>query len=143
MARYRRNGEPQPPAGKPTKPAWLTGEGAKLWKQVTAQLAQMGTLAKSDAQAIARYCDQVVRWVAAAEFLKKYGETYPLKDDKGKVRCFQQFPQVGIVNKLSVSILRLEQEFGLTPSSRARLKVDTNERRAPVLSSRLRVCQTA
>jgi P27 family predicted phage terminase small subunit len=130
----RRRNEPKPTEGKPTKPKWLTGEGAKVWKQVIAQMDDMGVLTKADGSAIARYCELLVRWISNAEFLRRNGEIYPLKDDAGKIKCFQQFPQVSIVNKLSVLILRLEQEFGLTPSSRATLQVTPQSKASPVAS---------
>ena len=107
-----------------------------MWKQVVAHMETMDTLAKSDGAAIGRYCELLVRWISAAAFLRKYGETYPLKDEKGQVKCFAQFPQVGIVNRLSILLLRLEQEFGLTPASRAGLCVPT--RQAPPVPARAR-----
>ena len=52
-----------------------------------------------------RYCDALVRWRKAAN---------------GQPKCFQQYPQVSLHHKLGLMLLRLEQEFGLTPSARAR-----------------------
>ena len=49
---------------------------------------------------------------------------YLLEDDKGNIRCFQQWPKVGIANKLAQQLTRLELEFGLTPSARTRVQVD-------------------
>ena len=48
---------------------------------------------------------------------------YPHKDESGKVKCFQQWPQVAIANKLAIQLTRLEQEFGMTPSARTRIQV--------------------
>lgn len=44
----------------------------------------------------------------------------------GRRHCntgFRAFPQVGIAEKLSVQLTRLEQEFGLTPAARSRVSV--------------------
>ncbi|NLA69222.1 MAG: P27 family phage terminase small subunit, partial [Gammaproteobacteria bacterium] len=57
-------------------------------------------------------------------FVRKYGESYFVKDDYGKqIKTCQQFPEVGIINRLGVQLLRLEQEFGLTPAARTRIQV--------------------
>lgn len=84
----------------------------------------MKVLTKIDGNALARYCQLWSRWIRAEQFLQKYGDTYPLKDESGNVRCFMPWPQVAIANKLSQSLTRLEQEFGLTPSSRTRIQTD-------------------
>jgi P27 family predicted phage terminase small subunit len=123
LAKTRKR-EPKPASTAPRCPAWLDKDGKAVWKQVVPMLATMGVLANTDGNALARYCRLWVRWKQADAFIQKYGETYPLKDEKGKVKCFQQHPQVGIVNKLSTTLLRLEQEFGLTPASRSRINVD-------------------
>lgn len=119
-----RRDEPQPQEGRPSKPQWLKGDAAKVWPKVIAQLDAMGVLTKADGHAIARYCKLLVRWVDNNAFIEKYGETHPLKDKEGGVKCMIPWPQVSILNQLSNQILRLEQEFGLTPSSRASLKVE-------------------
>jgi P27 family predicted phage terminase small subunit len=133
----RRKGEPKARSGKPKKPGWVTGEAAKVWRAAIAELESMGTLAGSDGAAIGRYCVLLVRWIEASKFLAKYGETYPYKDDQGRVKGWAQFPQVATVNKLSVLVLRLEQEFGLTPASRAGLCVNLNSS-TPQVASRTR-----
>lgn len=124
-------------AGRPLKPVWLTGEAGKMWKTVTAQLEALGTLAKCDGNAVARYCEMSIRWASAAEFLRKYGESYPIKDDAGKVRCFQPFPQVAIVNKLSGELRQLERQFGLTPGARDKLNLGV--RAGPQVATRNRM----
>ena len=51
---------------------------------------------------------------------------YPLKDDGGRVKCFAQWPQVAIAHcarKLAQQFTRLEQEFGMPPSTRTRIQV--------------------
>jgi len=76
---------------------------------------------------LARYCSLFVRWKRCAAFIQQYGESYPMKDKLGNVVSFAPHPQVNILNKLSGDLLRLEHEFGLTPSARARIEVDVPE----------------
>ncbi len=61
---------------------------------------------------------------------------YPLKDEKGQVKYFQQWPQVAIANKLAQQLTRLEQEFGMTPSARARLQIQPSVRNETSAKSR-------
>jgi len=84
----------------------------------TAKLHEMGVLSKIERNPIIRYCQTWSRWKQAELFIQKHGESYPIKDEKGNVRCVQQFPAVATAHKTATILLRLEQEFGLTPASR-------------------------
>jgi P27 family predicted phage terminase small subunit len=115
--------EPEPPDGMPRCPAWLDRQAKSAWKQLVPQLKQMRVLSRIDRNALVRYCQFWSRWKKAEEFLQKHGDVYPLKDEFGKLKCLQQFPQVAISHKLGAALGRLEQEFGLTPSARSRIQV--------------------
>ena len=84
----------------------------------------MGVLTMVDQRALARYCHLWIQWRDTQAFIKENGLVYPLKDDKGNVKYVAQWPQVGVGNKLAAQLTRLEQEFGMSPSSRARISVD-------------------
>jgi len=98
----------------------LNADALKVWNEVVVELSAMGILSKSDGRALGRYCDALVRWRKAAKFIDEHGDMYALKDANGQPKCFQQYPQVSLYHKLGLMLLRLEQEFGLTPSARAR-----------------------
>lgn len=76
-----------------------------------------------DLEALAKYCDVFAQWWDAREFIAKHGQTYPLRDEKGNVRCVQQFPQVSIYRNLLAVMQKYEVEFGMTPSSRSRISL--------------------
>ena len=115
-----RKNEPKA-TGLPVCPEWLDAEAKTAWKRLVPQLIAIGCAASLDENALVRYCQLWSRWVSGSQFIQKYGETYPLKDNDGKVKCFQQHPQVSIVRSLSVVLSKLEAEFGLTPAARAGL----------------------
>lgn len=119
-AKSNRN-EPVPPPGPPECPEWLDEDAKALWAEVTPLLIYMRLLTKADRQAMTRYCLFWSRWRQAEMFIQKFGESYPVKDDKGRIKCFMPWPQVAIANRLAQQLLRLEQEFGMTPSARSRL----------------------
>ncbi len=82
---------------------------------------------RTDRNALARYCDAWSRWQNAAAFLDKHGDAYPIKGTDGTLKYMQQFPQVSIYHKLAAVLLRLEQEFGMTPSARTAIVVKPDE----------------
>ena len=113
----------QGPEGAPDQPDWLDEEARRVWETLTPMLESMGVLSRIDGNALARYCRLWSRWRQAEKWIEEKGEMYPIRNEDGSVKCFQQWPQVAIAHKLSEQLNRLEREFGLTPSSRARLQV--------------------
>lgn len=123
VSQRRLEAEVKGPAGRPDPPDGLDEEARKMWDHLLPMLECMGVLTRIDGNALGRYCRLWSRWRKAEAYLDKHGEIYPLKDDQGRIKCVQQWPQVAIAIKLAQQLTRLEQEFGMTPSARARLSV--------------------
>lgn len=86
-------------------PKYLIGEAAKKWKEETPSLIEMGVLKKQDIDAFAQYCVLFAKWKNKVLLDLPYGmdpETRALLTEMDKLRI----------------------EFGLTPSSRAGLKIE-------------------
>ena len=115
--------EPQPAVGTPHIPEWLSEDARKVWKRLVPQLRAMKVLTLVDADALAAYCHIYTRWRDAEDFLTKHGMVYPIRDDQGRVKCMQQFPQVAIARNLLLVMRAYQQEFGLTPAARARIVI--------------------
>jgi len=113
-------------AKAPPCPKHFDKEQRAVWRQLTASLKKLGVVRETDTNALERYCVLWVRWRRASVYIEKNGETYVLKDKENKPRCAMQWPQVGIINRLSILLLRLEQEFGLTPAARASIDVEVS-----------------
>ena len=107
-------------------PDWLDPDAKEAWGQVVPLLLEMGVLTKVDGNALGRYCQLWSRWKAAELFIQKHGSVYPIKDERGRTKCVQQFPQVAIAHRLSLALTRLEAEFGLTPAGRSRIQVGSS-----------------
>lgn len=122
--------EPRPPVERPTAPAWIPADARAAFDVLAAQLAEMGIVGAVDGNALARYCVLWLRWRRAEEFLAVHGDTYvvrgrPAADGKPGVPVgFKTYPQAQHALVLAHELLRLEREFGLTPSARARLVLD-------------------
>ena len=136
VTKRRRRNEAKGPSGIPSCPDWLDGDGEAMWKTLVPQLEGMGVLTEIDRNALSRYCRLWSRWRNAESFIDQHGEMYPLKDDSGKVKYMQQWPQVAIANKLAQQLTRLEQEFGMTPSARSRIQIERRREADPGGKSR-------
>src|SRR3990167_3655274 len=88
---------PKPTLGVPPCPKWLSLEARKEWRWVVKELAQAGVLSRIDRTMLAVYCHLVAEFVQAAA--------------KGE----------SVIPAKIAQIRALASEFGLTPSSRARL----------------------
>ncbi len=119
---HREKLEVQGPAGTPDCPDWLDADARAIWDQLAPMLEAMGVLSRIDGHALARYCRLWTRWRKTEAFIEKNGEVYTLRDEAGKPRYVQQWPQVSIAAKLAQQLTRLEQEFGMTPSARSRIQ---------------------
>ncbi len=123
--KLRRN-EPKPERKSPHCPAWLRKEAKRAWKEITPQLEAMGVLGRCDRSALARYCQTLAKWREAEEFLMEHGSVYPVKSADGSIVEIREYPQVGRAIRLAEQLLRLEKQFGLTPSARAGMGLSNN-----------------
>ena len=121
-----RKDEPEYETVKPKMPAWLDKEAKKEWRQIAPQLANARVLTKVDCIALARYCQLVSRWKQAEIFLIEHGMTYV-----DKFKSTHPFPQIKISKDCADQLLRMEHEFGLTPSARTRIKAAPETKEKP------------
>ncbi len=122
VSKRRQAMEVKGPEGTPERPDWLDDEAKAAWDELVPNLEGIRVLTLADRNALARYCRLWSRWRKAEAFIDEKGEMFPLRAEDGKVKCFMQWPQVAIAHKLAQQLTRLEQEFGLTPSARARIQ---------------------
>jgi P27 family predicted phage terminase small subunit len=110
--------EPEIVASLPEPPTYLAGEALEYWHEIATKLETHGLLTRIDASALAEYCVVWVRWRKAEREIEKHGQVilspsgYPV-----------QSPYVSIANKALSHVRAYESEFGMTPSSRSRVKV--------------------
>lgn len=117
--------EPETLKIAPAPPIELDADALECWNDVAPRLVSMGVLADGDRRALSRYCKIWSRWIKACEFLDKFGEFRAIKDDDGKPTGeIEEWPQVKRSLDYDQSLRRLEQEFGLTPSARTRVRVE-------------------
>jgi len=101
----------------------------RKWDAITRDLDAMGVLSCVDRHVITRYCVLYSRWVRAEKFLAEQMGGAMIahrRDSKGNPiqGSFEALPQVAIAAKLFDQMLKIEDRFGLTPSSRASIRMD-------------------
>lgn len=112
----------------PSCPAHLRGEARREWRRLGKKLAGCGLLTEIDGAALALYCQAWARWVDAERALEKFGVM--VKSPNGFP---MQSPYLAVANKAMEQMTRLLTEFGMSPSSRARVSVAAPpDRPAPI-----------
>ena len=117
MAPDVRVNEPKPSSERPACPAWLRLEAKRVWKELVPQLEAMGVLGKCDRLALGRYCQVFAKWREAEQFLADSDQ----KNVKGYLIRLGPYELASLAIRYGDQLLRLEREFGLTPSARAGL----------------------
>ena len=116
------NAEPTPDVEMPQPPSHLNEVALAEWRRISAELMALKVVSKVDATALAMYCDAYARWVEASKALQTEGMI--VTSSKG----FKSMsPYVRIVNQTLVLMKAILVEFGMTPSSRVRLVVPSED----------------
>jgi P27 family predicted phage terminase small subunit len=115
--------EPKPPSGVPRCPKHLDDVAKTEWFHTCKVLKDMGLLSLADRAALAAYCTVYSRWVEAEAQVKKYG-TIVKSPDKGVP---QKSPYLTIADQALETMRKFMVEFGLTPSSRSRIRIPDSQ----------------
>jgi P27 family predicted phage terminase small subunit len=109
--------EPAPAPVVPACPSCLGDEATKEWKRVAKELGDLGLLTRLDRGMLAAYCQAHALWVEAVASIERYGTM--VKSPNGFA---MQSPYVAVANKQVDIMVRIAAEFGMTPSSRSRIR---------------------
>ena len=110
--------EPRPAPRLPTCPACLGEAARKEWRRLSKELGELGLLTGLDRGMLAAYCQAHALWVEAVASIERYGTM--VKSPNGYP---MQSPYVAVANKQVDIMVRIAAEFGMTPSSRTRIRV--------------------
>lgn len=97
-----RVGEPRPSGEIKPAPDWLDGDAAEMWDFLLPQLTATGVMTRIDWATLARYCEMWSQWLVCRADPERFDRYMRLNGD----------------------LLKIEREFGMTPSSRSSIKVD-------------------
>jgi P27 family predicted phage terminase small subunit len=119
--------EPTSPLKIPPVPTWLSEDGQKSFIELSQLLHNMSVLTESDELSLTLLCDAYGDYKQAKEVINTLGPTQDITSREGHTKSIQR-PEVIIANQAFVRVFQLLKEFGLTPSSRA--KVNAIEQQA-------------
>jgi P27 family predicted phage terminase small subunit len=111
--------EPKPTMEIPECPDHLKGAALAEWKRITVELQKLGILTKIDRAALVAYCTAWGDYVYACTVLNVEDDV--IQSLKGGR---YQNPWVAIKNGAMDRMVRIAAEFGMTPASRTRVKVE-------------------
>lgn len=110
--------EPKFDKTPPRCPAHLSDEAKREWRRIIKDLSAANLLTIVDRAALASYCQAWGRWVESEDNIRKHGML--VKSPNGYP---MQSPYLAVANKAMEQMQRMLVEFGMTPSSRSRIKV--------------------
>jgi P27 family predicted phage terminase small subunit len=123
--------EPKPKSTAPAMPEGLPPLAIAEWKSIVPMLSLLGVLTEVDGKALAAYCEYFAQWREALDEVRTRGITLeePITKTFGETTevvgyKYKRNPAVSIANDAAKLMKSFLVEFGLTPSSRGRLKID-------------------
>lgn len=117
---------------KPRCPSFLDTYAKSEWKRVCNELYDAGLLRSVDRAALANYCQLFSTWKQATILVQEKGLI--IKTKNGNII---QSPALGIANVAARDMMKALKEFGMTPSSRARLEPDIEPEKEKTLAEQL------
>lgn len=122
-------------------PSWLEGLALQKWNEAAPVLSRMRVLTEADVETLARYCAMWERWKMAYDRCKSLGdeithlEPDPNRTDgKLRIKYTQVAPWASQMKNIGRDLLRIEQEFGLTPSSRSQVSIHASRADDPLVA---------
>ena len=122
--------EPQSPLAIPPVPTWLSEEGQKSFVELSTLLHDMSVLTQANEVSLTLLCDAYGDYKQAKEVINTLGPTQDVTSREGHTKSIQR-PEVVIANQAFVRVFQLLKEFGLTPSSRAKVNAIENQGKTP------------
>jgi P27 family predicted phage terminase small subunit len=110
--------EPKPQLVAPDPPEYLDDRAKAKFTNMAQMLARHGVMTELDVSALARYAVVWCRWIDAEAEIKKRGPVVKTTSDN-----IIQNPFLAVANKCLLQMAQIESEFGLTPSSRSRVRM--------------------
>lgn len=119
--------EPKPQAVLSIDPPdHLDEEEKMLWRSIAPEMVRLGLLTVVDVVPFSRYIEALKQYRQAKRQLNGI-LMITLRNPDGTIKYVQQNPMLHTMNQASDRMLRLEQQFGMTPAARVRLMVQAQE----------------
>lgn len=114
--RALKKNEPKPLRCIASAPEWVSPEAAAYWDKIEPMLYRIGVLTEADELMLGILCQSYANLLRAREMLEKHGPV--IKTPNGSI---QISPFKSLERQAFADIIKVCQEFGMSPSSRSRL----------------------
>ena len=123
-------------AMEPNMPPFLSEVAQREWNAIVPLLLRLGVLTELDGKALAAYCFSYARWRDAEQLVVSLGGPVirePIRDKEGnKVgERLKRNPAIAISSDALKNMKSYLVEFGLTPATRSRLKIEQPKEEDP------------
>lgn len=112
-------------------PSWLSAKAKTLFNDLSEDLIELNVLNNLDINSLALYCHHYIKFLELEKEIKKEGETIEYTNREGFTNVVEN-PKLKIKNKYFEILNKLSKEFGLSPLSRLRLTVHSNEKESEI-----------
>jgi len=123
--------EPTPRRGKVDPPGHISTKARQTWAYVSTTLDDMGVLTQADAIALECLCEAYADYLNARQELKAFGSNYYETTTERGSTLYRLHPAMQVVQEADKRVKWWLSEFGKTPSSRSRLRVDQRANEEP------------
>lgn len=124
--------EPKPEVKIPPCPSWLSVEAKREYKRHAKMLVGLRVMTEADRMALAAYAHEFGKWREACERVEFDGPV--LVGEKGGKYLN---PWQNIASNHFKNMVKLMQEFGLTPASRSRIEAQPEDEQEMTLAEKL------
>lgn len=119
-----RGNEPRPVQSEEDAPDYLSDEATEIWDELAPLLINLGVLTEIDRQLFSAYCEKRAAWEYYTSKVEKGKEVGKTKNGN-----LVQNPYIGLANRAFDQMIKLGIEFGITPSSRSKVKVSEKNKK--------------
>ena len=109
--------EPHPTIRLPSPPKELSPEAKREWRRTGRQLRDLGIMSEIDRAAFAAFCTTYTQWLAVQALLAQ--SPVIVRTQEGEIRAN---PLLRVAKDLQEQWTRALLEFGMSPSSRTRIR---------------------
>lgn len=139
----RRKNEPKPEVGIPACPDYLDGYARAEWESVSPILATLRVLTIADRGALEMLCRAYAEYREARATVALQGSTYETSNPETGVTLIKAHPAVNQANDAWRRYRAALSDFGLTPSSRAKIAVEPEKPKDPIADWRAKHGRTS
>lgn len=115
----KKRNEPKPTADGLRVPGHLDKDAKLCWSRIVPQLKKLGVATKIDRDSLEIYCTTFSQFRQYQRTIRKEGPVQKIFNEDGSLKYAQERPEIRLAKNAADLMLKIQREFGMTPSSRS------------------------